>query len=226
MKTNEFEALLASGEILETEGALPKVIRLPEDRILKLFRRKRLLSSQIWMTYAARFAKNAVQLRRRSIPTVQVESIYDIRGIQRQGVLYRMLPGDTLRDWLNGNETKVCIEKCRELGVFIAQLHRHGVLFRSIHFKNILVQPDGSLGLIDIADLKFNYCGALSTRQRIRNLHHMDRHNADRKYLAGQAGNAFLEAYLTAAKVSEQASRRITASFEAIFAKHRKLTDV
>jgi Ser/Thr protein kinase RdoA (MazF antagonist) len=218
---SEYQALVAHGKVLEFDGGTPKVILLPGDRILKLFRRKRLLSSQLWITYATRFARNASKLQRRGIPTIQVISTFRIPKIRRQAVLYERLPGETLRDWLTANSPEANFAKCQEFGIFTAEPHRRGILFRSIHFGNILVQPDGSFGLIDVADIQFNLRASLSLNQRLRSLHHMDRHAPDRCDLAAPAGSAYLEAYLAVAKLSEKANHAMRTGFEATFAHYR-----
>ncbi|MGZ0655523.1 toluene tolerance protein [Coraliomargarita sp. W4R72] len=226
MKLAEYESLTANGKVLEIEGNCPKVILLTEDRILKLFRRKRLLSSQLWITHAARFARNASKLRKRGIPTIQIRSVFSIPAIERQAVLYDMLQGDTLRDWLDANTQSAGLIKCKELGVFVAELHSRGILFRSIHFGNVVVQADGSFGLIDIADTGFTCLGGLSVNQRIRNFHHMDRHDADRSQLAGPMGAAFLQAYLTAVDPSEPVKHRLSTAFNETFSKYKESENV
>ncbi|MDQ8195144.1 toluene tolerance protein [Coraliomargarita sp. SDUM461004] len=216
----EYARLTQEGTVLENEGTTPKVILLPKNRILKLFRRKHLLSSQIWITHAARFARNAGKLQRRGIPTVTVKSVFSIPEMQRQAVLYHILEGDTLRDWLNKHTAEDGISKCKDLGQFVAGLHRCGILFRSMHFGNIIVRADGTFGLIDIVDTGFKYWGPLSQSQRIRNFHHMDRHDSDRVCLAGPAGAAFLHSYLAAAGITEKAKLNLAAAFKEIFSKY------
>ena len=96
----EFDELTQGAQVLEQDGFGLKVLRLPDARILKLFRRKRWLSSQLWAPHAARFDRNAKTLLKRGIPTLTVEQIFAVPEMQRQAVLYRELPGTTLRQWL------------------------------------------------------------------------------------------------------------------------------
>ena len=52
-----------NAEVLEADGHGDKVLRLRDGSFLKLFRRKRLISSAALFPYAERFARNASELR-------------------------------------------------------------------------------------------------------------------------------------------------------------------
>ena len=219
----ELNYLTEGGTILETEGPLFKVMLLPNRRIVKLFRRKRLISSQIWLKHASRFEKNARELKRRGFITVEVESVFNVPEVGRQGVLYNILEGDTLRDWLPRQDDDVCQAKFEKFGAFIADMHRKGILFRSLHLGNVLVLPDGEFGIIDIADMSFRTKGCLTLGQRIRNFHHMNRDNRDRRYLADEAGLKLIERYLEVADLSDKANLQLTSAFKKIFAPYKDI---
>jgi len=196
LSNREFETLTQGARILEKDGKGLKVLRLPDARILKLFRRKRLLSSQLWAPHALRFSQNAKALLKRGIPTISVEKVFTLPEMQRQAVLYHELPGTTLRQWLQehpGDEATALIE---QFGRFAAKLHDEGVLFRSLHFGNVLVTPNQELALIDIVDMSFNHRSPLSTQQRIRNFAHIGRYTEDRKLLTQTGRDTFFDAYL------------------------------
>ena len=74
----ELDHLTKGGTVLETEESLFKVMLLPNRQIVKLFRRKRLISSQIWLKHASSFEKNARELKRRGFVTVEVLSLIHI----------------------------------------------------------------------------------------------------------------------------------------------------
>jgi hypothetical protein len=42
----------------------------------------------------------------------------------------------------------------RQLTLFIIRLHDLGMYFRSLHIGNVVITPDGRIGLIDFADLR------------------------------------------------------------------------
>jgi hypothetical protein len=118
---------------------------------------------------------------------------------------------------------KACQAKFEEFGAFIAKMHRKGILFRSIHLGNILVLPDGDLGIIDIADMSFRAKGSLTVKQRIRNFHHMDRDNRDRLYLAKETGLKLIQRYLEVADLSDKANLQLTSAFKKIFAPYKDI---
>ncbi len=217
---NEYDSLTRDGKVLERDNKGIKVIQLPQQRIIKLFRRKRLLSSQIWINYASRFKRNAHRLRSRGIPTVEVEVVYNIPEIERSAVLYKMLEGVALRQLLAQATTAEQVEIFKKFGEFVATLHQRGILFRSFHFDNVLVLPDRSFGLIDIVDTGFWYFGSLYQQQRIRNFHHMDRHDEDRRYMADNCGNLFIASYLATADLSKKRDLHLKEAFNEIFARY------
>ena len=65
-----------------------------------------------------------------------------------------------------------------QLARFIAELHQAGVYFRSLHLGNVVLTPQGKLGLIDIADLSIQRWPLLGS-QRLRNFRHMLRDARD-----------------------------------------------
>ena len=198
LSNREFDALKQGARILEEDGHGIKVLRLPDARILKLFRRKHLISSQLWSPHALRFDKNAKTLLKRGIPTLTVEQIFALPEMKLQAVLYHELPGITLRQWLRENQGEKAKALIEQFGRFVAKLHSEGVLFRSLHFGNVLVTPEQDLALIDIVDMSFRSRGALNTQQRIRNFAHIGRYTEDRKLFTQTGEQTFIEAYLAA----------------------------
>lgn len=186
-------ALREGAHVLEADGTGDKVLRLRDSSMLKLFRRKRLLTSAAWYPYAQRFADNCTTLAARGIACPQVRTVYRIAEIARDAVHYDPLPGDTLRQLLEAPQSGD--ELRRQLGHFIASLHENGVYFRSAHLGNIVLTPQGELGLIDIADLR-TYRRPLRKTLRLRNFKHMLRYPQDREWLLDSGNPAFAEGYL------------------------------
>lgn len=215
---SDYEALIAGAELIEKDGHGIKVLRLPDGRMLKFFRRKRLFSSQLWNGYALRFKQNADQLRQRGIATIEVESVFQIPHLDRQAVLYPAIPGTTLRQWLIEHPGKPAQEQIRAFGRFVATLHQKGVLFRSLHLGNVLVTNDDALALIDISDMSFRRTGPLSTWQRVRNLPHIGRYTDDRHLMLQPDATAFIDAYLDAAELSTGGEKRFRENFTRLFA--------
>lgn len=188
-----YEALRKGAHVLEADGSGDKVLRLADGRMLKLFRRKRVLSSALFYPYAQRFANNTRALEMRNISCPKIIAVYRISSIQRDGVYYNPLEGTTVRELQASTEEANTLRF--QLGGFIARLHEKGVYFRSLHFGNVVLTPENTLGLIDIADLRCQK-SALSDRKRLRNFAHLLRYKEDWQWLLGQdAGETFLEGY-------------------------------
>jgi len=191
LEHDDYLALRADARVLERDRHGDKVLMLSEGSYLKLFRRKRLISSAAWYPYAKRFADNALALAERDIPCPEVIGLYRIPSVSRDAVRYRPLEGQTLRQLVrSGADTAGLRER---LGRFVAELHEAGVYFRSLHLGNIVLTPAGTLGLIDIADLRAGR-RPIPPHRRRRNLQHLLRDEQDRAWLQA-GGTAFDAAY-------------------------------
>lgn len=189
----DYQALCKGAEVIEKDHDGYKVLRLADGSFLKLFVVKSRFSSARLMPYSTRFARHAMNLRKLGIHTVDIIRCYRIPSIRRTAVHYRPLPGTTLRQALPIMDDARRHKLLEDTGRFIASLHKQGVYFRSAHMGNIVQQPDGTLGLIDIADMRFNH-GALNKELRLRNFRHMARYQADVEYLL--ENDCFISAYM------------------------------
>lgn len=169
MKTLPLENYLALREgatVLESDGFGDKVLKLADGSFLKLFRRKRLISSAAWSPYAQRFADNAQALEDRSIPCPRIISVFRIMGLSRDG--------QTLRQVVLDGVTPSAQQALRiEFNQFVRRLHDLGIYFRSLHLGNVVLTPAGDLGLIDISDIRVHR-KPLSAFWRARNLKRME----------------------------------------------------
>jgi tRNA A-37 threonylcarbamoyl transferase component Bud32 len=169
----EYLAMCEGAEVLEADPHGDKVLRLADGSILKLFRRKRLLSSALLYPYARRFQHNALALARMGIPVPTVLSVMRIPEMARDCVHYRPLPGVTMRQVVaRGVSPERRQELRRALTRLIIRLHDHGVYFRSLHIGNVIVTPEGQLGLIDFSDMRI-YPWSLGKYLRKRNMQRM-----------------------------------------------------
>ena len=69
-------------------------------------------------------------------------------------MLYAPLPGSSLSQLAKQPDFSWTTILPELIG-FVRELHRKGIYFRSLHLGNIILTPQGSLGLIDIADMRF-----------------------------------------------------------------------
>lgn len=199
LEHDDYLALRADARVLERDRHGDKVLQLADGSYLKLFRRKRLISSAAWYPYAKRFADNALALAERDIPCPGVIGLYRIPSVSRDAVRYRPLEGQTLRQLVRSGADTVGLRE--RLGRFVAELHEAGVYFRSLHLGNIVLTPAGTLGLIDIADLRAGR-RPIPPHRRRRNLQHLLRDDQDRAWL--QADTTFDAAY----RAAPEAQRR------------------
>ncbi|MCO7517755.1 toluene tolerance protein [Pseudomonas guariconensis] len=167
----DFDQLTLGAKVLEADSYGAKVYLLGDGNILKVFRRKRLISSALLRPYSQRFVDNARRLAQLGIPTLEVISQYKLPMPGRTAVLYRPLPGETLLQ-LSRQEGFSWDEYLPQLIELVRRLHRSGIYFRSLHLGNVVVTPEQRLGLIDVADMRF-LRPPLSARMVRRNVQHL-----------------------------------------------------
>ena len=195
MSQEEFDRLRASAEVLEQDQHGIKVMRLADGDMLKLFRVKRWWSSARWMPYSLRFCRNAQKLVQLGIPTLKVKSVYRLPDSRWTAVIYHPLSGSTLRQIAENG--RLPLELIAKLAIFVSNLHKRGIYFRSLHLGNIVQTPEGELGLIDVADMAFDRdaLGFLKTR---RNLKRLCRLEVDRKCIGTIGWQCFVKSYCDA----------------------------
>ncbi|OGV71447.1 MAG: hypothetical protein A3B82_01655 [Methylophilales bacterium RIFCSPHIGHO2_02_FULL_57_10] len=211
---SEFECMCRGADVLEQDSRGIKVLRLADGDMLKLFRVKRAWSSARLIPYSKRFCRNAARLAQRGIPTVSVKAWYQLGSPGTTAVLYRPLPGLTIREIARSGGLGNTL--LQQLGAFVAELHRQGVYFRSLHFGNIVQTPEGKLGLIDIADLGvrpwrlFNF-------ERLRNFRHLCRLERDRQQFGQQGWQRLCSAYLDATQMSARCRQKFAMQAQKLF---------
>lgn len=150
-----FVDLRGSAQVLEQDSHGEKVLLLSDGNILKMFRRKRLVSSALWYPYAQRFVDNAESLCERGVIVPKVIALYRVPELNRDAVHYHPVPGLTLRQHFRQDPAPENLPSLRDaVTQFILSLFSRGIYFRSLHLGNIVQQPDGTLALIDISDLR------------------------------------------------------------------------
>lgn len=179
----DYLALRGGAEVLEADRLGDKVLRLPDGTFVKLFRRKRLLSSAAWSPYAQRFADNAAALARLGVPCPRVIAVWRVAAIARDAVHYHPLAGETLRTLIRDGLDPARERWLRQaFTAFVRRLHDMGIYFRSLHLGNVVLTPDDTLGLIDISDVRLHR-RPLSHFWRARNLRRMQDMDDERDWL-------------------------------------------
>ncbi len=206
MSGNEYAQLVQGATELERDKHGVKVLLSRGGRVIKLIRIKRWLTLSVIYPYSFRFQRNARRLDSMGISTVHVEQLFYCHHIRRHGVIYPLLDGESLENIASVDGLSE--DLFRKLAGFIAQLHAKGIFFRSLHLGNILLLPDGELGLIDVADMRFSP-SPLRVDQRKRNFRHLLRNQKHREIFVDFGLERFLALYLKAAALSEARSKRI-----------------
>jgi hypothetical protein len=197
LSEQEFAVLIAGARVIESDGQHPKVLQLTDGRYLKYFRRKHLISRDLMVAAAVRFARHARRLGRMRIPTLTVRGLHRIHGSPDTIAVYEPLRGEPLRALLNSGRADT--DLMYRVGGFIAQLHDRGIYFRSLHPGNIIV--DGpAFGLIDLLDMRFKR-GSLWRWQRQRNWLHFLRTRVDWPFLSRSLIEALLAGYGDASRL-------------------------
>lgn len=190
----EYQEWLSTAEVLMKDDYGEKVLRLADGNFVKLFRVKRRLSSARIRPYSRRFVRNAHELVRLRVPTVNILDELRIPSIGKTGVLYAPLEGRTVRDIAEAGELDE--KQVERLGEFFAALHQNGILFRSNHLGNLLLCPNGEFGLIDISDMTI-FPWPLWVSTRLRNFNHLFRYTEDLALLTTVGKGIFLDGYLS-----------------------------
>ncbi len=198
LTTQDYNTLINNATTLEEDGFGPKVYSLNNGNILKLFRRKSLISSAVFYPYSLKFANNAKKLKTLDIKTVKIKQLYKVPHIKRTAVEYFPLEGESVRDLIKKNE--ITNEIIAKLAEYFSILHNKGIYFRSAHFGNILYTPQKDFGLIDMSDMKI-YKNELSLWHRVRNFRHIFKYKKDKNIVLKYSIDEFVEHYLIQSKV-------------------------
>ncbi|MCF6175575.1 MAG: hypothetical protein L3J71_07395 [Victivallaceae bacterium] len=173
LSEQEYQQLLEITETIERDKQGEKVLEYPDGRYMKLFRIKKLISSARLYPYWRRFIRNTATLKRLNIPTIaSIEEVVRVPHIKKTAIIYKPLLGRTIIQLQKKGE--LTEDLIVNIGAFVASLHAKGVYFRSLHLGNVVLDPDGQLGLIDISDLQTSPF-ALSVFSRKRNLRYLFR---------------------------------------------------
>lgn len=179
----EFEALIEGAEVLEGDAYGPKIYRLRDGMMLKMFRLKRWFSSALLFPYSRRFERNCRRLRALGVPCPEIVETFQVPHIARDALLYQPLEGETVRRLIQKGLTAETGRTIRiEVADFINRLHEAGILFRSLHLGNVVRCTSGGYGLIDVADLSISR-RSLSRWKKDRNFAHLARCAEDAPWL-------------------------------------------
>ncbi|MEK1905767.1 MAG: lipopolysaccharide kinase InaA family protein [Pseudomonas sp.] len=189
---------------MEKDSHGPKVVRLPNGLLLKIFRSRRNPLIARLRPDARRFSLHAERLQQLGIQTPRIEECFWIdRSKAVSACLYQPLEGEAL-DKLFRNARPQFDVQLPQLAAYIHRLHQRGIYFRSLHLGNILLTPDGDFGLIDFLDIRFKR-GPLGKHLVQRNFAHLKGYLKRRK-VQDFPWDALIEHYRQAQGVAEKVS--------------------
>jgi tRNA A-37 threonylcarbamoyl transferase component Bud32 len=169
-----WQQIKAESDIVEKDGFGVKVLRCNNGDYIKTFRVKHKISLARILNPAKRFCGNAEKLRALGVDTLVPLALYSLPD-NRWAARYQPLDGETLRALIK--KSTLSEKNIADLGAYVAKLHDKGIYFRSLHPGNVVLQPNGELGLIDILDCRFRWLNRpLNAWQRERNLQHFFRY--------------------------------------------------
>ena len=192
--------LIKGGTVLKINGTGINVVRTTDGKIAKTFRPKKFFSSDLFSPRPKRFIKAVQKLTDLDIPTVRDARLYWVPFMKLHMVHYQPLEGKELRNFFahNGYHSQIV---SKWIG-FLASLHEKGVYFRGINFNNIILQPDGEFGLIDVDSVRvFNH--SLSTDFRARNFKPPLSYSEDQKVLCQFGLDNWIREYLDKADMQQ-----------------------
>ncbi len=203
----QFDDMCSHGKVIEQDERGIKVMILANGDFLKIFRVRHLISGAQLYTHARRFCRNAKRLESLNIPTVSVKKLFYFEDSQHTAVLYEPLPGETLKQYLRNylldNEALA-----QKLGQFMARLHFNGVHFHSLHTGNVVITPQGEVGLIDISDMSM-YPWPLFCNTRVRSFKRLCRYSEDIKILGQEFWQGLQHHYFEHSFSSPMCKRKI-----------------
>jgi hypothetical protein len=206
LSSAQYESLVENGRPVKQMRQGVKVWRLDDGRILKLFRPRGRFSRSRLYPPNQRFARNAARLAQLGFTSVEVQQIFWNQANGCYGVIYPELPGRTLEELLTATDDHTVVLSA--LAKLIADLHRAGVNFRSLHLGNVLMIESGTLALIDVQELTFRR-RPLGLRARAKNLTRLLRRPQDRALLGESPFEELFSRYLGCSDLSVAAGERL-----------------
>ncbi len=182
------ELLEKKAKILEQDARGAKVL-LFEGKIFKFFYNTRHPIRGYLRPKAKLFAKNCIKLNKKGILAPNILSVYFDKKVKASVVVYPLLEGIAIRDITNINNKTII-----KLANFMFELHKKGIMFRSCHLGNILLNKQDDILLIDVADVRFHKF-KFNHKKRLRNFRHFTRAIEDKHIFTDNFRDIFLKQY-------------------------------
>lgn len=199
-----FEGLTEGAEVLLAVQGKPRILRTPDNKVIKVFRSKRQ-----WR-HSHKFVNNAKRLTRMGFSTIQPEGCFYCPEENLIYVMYDYVEGTSVHEYLSKRDTSILKPVAR----FMARLHKRGVYFRGCHPEHLIHLCDDDFLLIDMHDTRFFWL-PLTVNLRVKNLMVLFYRRYARDSISEADMDMFLDTYCEAAGFSENSDRFFRAQFEA-----------
>jgi hypothetical protein len=212
IRKDEYQELIDGARALNNDTSRCPVLKLSDDRIVKLFPTQKSPGKAFFYPKNLRFARNVGKLFSKGITSVVVEDAFYCPGITRHGVIYRYLPGKKLVSILKGYVDDDLVKRLAEFAGKLASL---GIQFKAPFLDNLLVLEAGDFALIDVAELHF-YNRPLSRAMQIDNFVKLITPEAHRVLLRPYGWEIIVGNYAAAIGAGERRQKKLCGKLLAI----------
>lgn len=202
-----YEQLISTATpLLVDEQGQPLVLKLPGDIIVKKLEWQKKLRAKIYPR-SKRFKRNSERLLKMGFTAPEVVDLFDSPEMQCAVILYKMVAGEELIQKLirsNLQEKKTILKKVAE---YYAQLNNNGVYCSPCHFRNIMIDEDLNLGLIDVQNNDFRLW-RLGLDARARNFRRVFKYEEHAAQVIESGAQQFFNHYMVYCQFSAKQSEK------------------
>ncbi|TCI03941.1 hypothetical protein EZV61_07025 [Corallincola luteus] len=158
MKTltqKSYAQLIEGAEALLTDAngdAL--VLKLLDDVIVKKIEWQKKLRAKLYPR-VKRFAVKSRRLRAMGFNSAKVVDLFDCPEMKCGVVLYEMVPGEELIQKLERSDIETKRGILKKVAGYYGELNNNGVYCSPTHFRNVMIDEQLNLGLIDVHNIDF-----------------------------------------------------------------------
>lgn len=202
-----FNNLTRDGRVLISDSAGDIMVFLTSggDIVKKLLYKDKYFSR--FFPRAVRFHKNCKRLTALGFKTMSVKEILDFPDGRCHVVIYPMIAGEALSDYLGGGVNKsLKQDMLMHAADYYGKLHQKGVYCRPTHFRNIIVCPDSKFALIDVQNIRFRRF-PLDLWTRSRNFKYILKYKENLNQVITFGAKEFFDRYMEQCQMAKQKQR-------------------
>ncbi|MDH5736821.1 MAG: hypothetical protein OEZ23_00855 [Gammaproteobacteria bacterium] len=208
LSSEQLKAYLDPMKILVGKPHHPRILITSDNRIVKLFYKRKRFSTSTFFPQALRFQKNSQRLTQFDVRAPLVQEILHCPERSIHLAVYDNIPGTDYRELCQTENTEVLAQ----LPPFLNSLHDKGIYFRAIHLGNLIHCDDDAIALVDISDLKIKHA-PLNAPLRARNLLHLINTESDIDFFRMFGIERFIDSYLGQSTLGSWGKRYIKRQF-------------